>query len=227
MTKRVLITGATRGIGRAIADALAADCHLYLGGRSTEEVTALVKDYPSAEPFVANLTDEEATAAATEGVGPIDAVIHSAGAAWMGPADSFTREDWRRAFEINVIAAADLTRLLLPRLRESRGQVVFLNSGSGLYTYPDGALYCATKFALKAYADVLREEERPNGVRVTSIHPGRVDTDMQRGLQAGSGEQYQAHRYIRPESVAAAVRLALQTTGEAAVESIVVRPMQT
>lgn len=226
MTRQVLITGATRGIGRAIADAIAGDCHLYIGGRSTEDVSALVEGYPSATPFVADLADEESTANAVAAAGPIDAVIHSAGAAWIGAADSFTRGDWRRAFEINVVAAADLTRLLLPGLRENRGHVVFLNSSSGLHTYPEWGMYCATKFALKAYADVLREEERGNGLRVTSIHPGAVDTGMQRKLHADAGVQYQAHRYIRPESVAAAVRLALQTTEEATIESLVVRPMQ-
>lgn len=222
--RRVLITGGTRGIGRAVADTLASGHHLVIGGRTQESVTEAIRRYPSAEPFVTDLTDGAATEVAVRQIGPIDALVHCAGAAWMGPADSFTRDQWREAFDINVIAAVDVTRLLLPQLRRQQGDVVFLNSGSGLYTYPGGSMYCATKFALKAYADSLREEERDRGVRVTSIHPGRVDTDMQRELQAGSPGRYQGQRYVRPESVAAAVRLALETTPEAALESVVIRP---
>jgi NADP-dependent 3-hydroxy acid dehydrogenase YdfG len=224
--RNVLITGASRGIGETTAELLAERHHLIIGGRDAQAVSDLVTRLPSAEPFIADLTKESEVHAALADIGPVDAVIHCAGALWMGPTDSFTKEMWAQAFDINVIAAATLTTSLLPQLRAARGDVVFMNSGSGLYTYPGGSVYCASKFALKAYADVLREEERANGIRVTSIHPGHVDTDMQRALREGNGDEYDGSQYLRPDSVAKAIQMAIESSDEAGIETVVIRPRQ-
>lgn len=112
--------------------------------------------------------------------------------------------------EINVIAVADLTRLVLPLLRASHGDVIMINSGSGFLRTPaSGGVYAASKYALRALTHALREEER-GIVRVTSIHPGRVDTDMQVELQAQAGRPYNAAEHLRPQSVAVTVRAALK-----------------
>ncbi|NYJ75648.1 SDR family oxidoreductase [Allobranchiibius huperziae] len=222
--KTVLITGGTRGIGRAVAESLSASHHLLIGGRDEASVKQTCVALRSAEPFVADLANEEATAAAAESIGELDAVVHSAGLVGHGPLTSLSRADWRRTMELNVVAVADLTRLLLPQLRRAQGTVVVINSGSGLTARVDSALYSASKFAVRALADSVREQEREHGVRVTTIYPGRVDTDMQRELVEAQGGQYDGGLYIRPSSIAAAVRLAIEMPADASVDDLSVRP---
>ncbi len=122
------------------------------------------------------------------------------------------------------MAVAELTRLLLPALRAARGRVVLLNSGAGLKACAGWASYAASKFALKAFADALRAEEAEHGVRVTSVHPGRTDTEMQREVAAVEGGDHRAHHYLRPESVAGAVLLAVTAPDDAALTELVLRP---
>jgi NAD(P)-dependent dehydrogenase (short-subunit alcohol dehydrogenase family) len=131
---------------------------------------------------------------------------------------------WRHQFDINVVAVAELTRLLLPALRAARGRVVLINSGSGIVARPGWASYAASKFALRAFADALRVEEAEFGVRVTSVHPGRTDTDMQRGVVAHEGGTYRPDAYLRAESVAGAVLLAVTAPADAALTELMLRP---
>lgn len=221
----VLITGASRGLGRAIATALADTWHIHVGGTNAVQVDDVVRELPSAEPFVVDLTDERATADLARRITRLDALVHSAGIAMTDRIDEATREQWRHQFEVNVFAVADLTRLLLPLLRASHGQIVMINSGAGLRSGKRVGLYAGSKFALLALTDALREEER-GVIRVTSIHPGRVDTDMQREIQALDGRPYDPQEHLRPESVAATVRLALTASPEALIESLTIRPVR-
>lgn len=223
-----LITGASSGIGRATAWALADTHHVLVGGRDTVRVAELVAELPSASPFVVDLADSAAVRRAAREVaeeyGRVDVLVHSAGMMFKADAAAFTRDDWRAGFEINVFAPVELTNQLLPVLRSAAADIVFLNSGSGLYTYPGGTLYCGTKFALKAYADALREEERSNGVRVISIHPGRVATPMQEYARALDAAAYEPEKYASAEDVAATIKVALETSRAATVETVVIRP---
>ncbi|BDZ57032.1 NADP-dependent 3-hydroxy acid dehydrogenase YdfG [Barrientosiimonas humi] len=224
--KSVLITGGTRGIGRACVDALADDWHVIVGGRDESAVRSLVESLPSAAPFVADLGDEHSTAAAVEALGldRLDGLVHSAGVAGGAATPESNRAMWRNMLELNVIAVSELTRLLLPALVAAQGTIVTINSGSGLRASGKGGHYPASKFALTALTDVLREELRPDGVRVSSVHPGRVDTDMQRELVAGENRAYDPEEFLRPESVAVAVRTALTATPDATYETISIRP---
>lgn len=219
-----LVTGASRGIGAAIARRLAATHHVLVGGRDAEAVAAVVAELPSAEPFVCELTDEAQVAAAAGTIDRLDVLVHSAGIATHGRVDQASSDDWRRVYEVNVVAVAGLTRALLPALRAAHGQVVTINSGSGFNSAPGNAVYSASKFALRAFTDALREEERGR-VRVSSIHPGRVDTEMQVDLQASLGRAYVATEHLRPESVAEAVALAVLASPEAMVEEVSIRPV--
>src|SRR5690606_850138 len=143
------------------------------------------------------------------GLDRLDLLVHSAGIARLGRLADTPADVWRHTFEINVIAVAELTRLPLPALRAPRGHVVLINSGAGQRANPNWGAYAASKFALRAFADALREEEQANGIRVTSIYPGRVDTDMQREVRAQEGGPYEPERYLDPDSVARAVLMAV------------------
>lgn len=222
-----LVTGASRGIGLAIARELAADHHVLLGGREAQALAALAETFPSAEPFTADLTDPEAVRAAVERLDLPDgltALVHSAGVLVAGRIEYLDASAWTRSMTANVVAVADLTRLLLSALRSARGTVVTINSGAGFVSGAGTAAYSASKFALRALTDSLREEEREHGVRVSSVHPGRVDTDMQHELRSFEAGEYQAERYLRPESVAAAVALAVRAPADASVDVVSVRP---
>lgn len=219
-----LVTGASRGIGLAIARELGRDHHVLVGGTNADRVAGVATDLPSAEPFLADVTDLAALGTAAAAIDRLDVLVHSAGISVNGPLAEVSHDDWTRLLAVNVVAVADLTRLLLPVLRANRGQVIAINSGSGFTAWPGTGPYAASKFALRAITDALREEERGQ-VRVTSIHPGRVDTDMQRSIQAARGNDYRPEIYLTPESVAKTVRLSVDATDEAMVEHLSIRPV--
>lgn len=222
-----LVTGASRGLGRAIAECLAPDHRLLLGGRDRAALGEQAAALPDAEPFVADLADPGAVGRAVDsafgGGARLDVLVHCAGIAGRGTVATTSREEWRRMLEVDVVAVADLTRRLLPRLRASRGLVVLVNSGAGLVPSPGNAAYSAAKHALKGLGDALREEER-GLVRVTSVHPGRIDTGMQRALQAQDGRAYDPSEHMDPTDVARTVRLAVDMPADACVEDLRVRP---
>ena len=223
------MTGASRGIGAAVARALAPTHDLLLGGRDADALDAVARDLGdtggTVRPWPVELTDGAALARAveqTDGLDHLDVLVHSAGVGMLGTVAELDAATWRTQFDVNVVAVAELTRLLLPGLRAARGTVVLVNSGAGLAARPGWGSYAASKFALRAFGDALRGEE-PD-LRVTSVHPGRVDTDMQRAVVAHEGGTYRASSYLRPESVAAAVLAAVTASAEAHVTDVVVRP---
>jgi NADP-dependent 3-hydroxy acid dehydrogenase YdfG len=217
-----LVTGASRGIGRAIAIELGRTHHVLVGGRSEASVAPVVAVLPSAEAYVADL----ATDAPPPLPGTLDVLVHSAGVEEGDRIGDTDRATWERVFATNVFAVAELTRVALPALRAAHGTVLAINSGSGFVAGPRGGVYAASKFALRAFADALREEERANGVRVSSVHPGRTDSDMQRGLTEKLGEDYDTQYFLAPEDVAAAVRTVVDLPERGTIESLAIRPMR-
>ena len=219
-----LVTGASRGIGAAVAEALAPTHDLLLGGRDADALKAVAADLPGAREWPVELTDPGALADAVTGIARLDVLVHSAGIGPLGTVADSPAEQWRRTFEVNVVAVAELTRLLLPALRAARGHVVAINSGAGLTARPGWGSYAASKFALRAFSDALRAEEAAHGVRVTSVYPGRTDTDMQRAVVAHEGGQYDADRFLRPETVARTVLHAVTAPPDADVTELSIRP---
>lgn len=223
-----LITGASRGIGLAVAKELSTSHDLVLGASSKDSLSDALAEFPEAVPFVAELTDPESLRAAVEELelDRLDVLVHSAGVVGVEHVAKTPWEEFQRVFSVNVFAVAELTRLLLPALREAGGQVVAINSGSGFNSGAGAAVYSGSKFALRALTDALREEERGT-VRVTSIHPGRVDTDMQVTLQESMGNtNYDGSLYVTPQAVAKTVRLAIDATPESMVEELSIRPVK-
>ncbi|ORW08231.1 SDR family oxidoreductase [Mycobacterium kyorinense] len=216
-----LITGASRGIGSAIAVALAPTHTLLLAGRPSERLDAVAQRL-GATTLALDLADTDAIPAATESITELDVLVHNAGVSMPGHVAESTVEQWRTTFDVNVVGAVAVTLALLPGLRRAGGQVVFINSGSGRRVSPGMASYSASKFALRAFADSLRADEP--SLRVTTVYPGRVDTDMQRELVAYEGGEYDPGRFLRPDTVAAAVADVVATPPDGHVHEVVLRP---
>ncbi|GAT06349.1 SDR family oxidoreductase [Mycolicibacterium fortuitum] len=222
-----LITGAAGGIGSAIAAALAPTHTLLLAGRPSARLDALAERL-GAPTWPLDLTDADSIESATEVLAELDVLVHNAGVLYPGRIAESIAEQWRASFEVNVTGAVALTLALLPALRAAGGHVVFINSGAGQKVSAGMASYSASKFALRAFADSLRADEP--SLRVTSIFPGRVDTEMQRDLVAyenavtdGAGE-YDPAKFLKPETVAGLVATAVTTPPDGHVHEIVVRP---
>jgi len=221
MAGTALITGASGGIGSAIAEALAPTHTLLLAGRPSARLDA-VAERLGATTWPLDLADPEGFDAAAEVLNTLDVLVHNAGVAYPGRVGESTADQWRASLEVNVTGAVALTLALLPALRAARGQVVFINSGSGLNVSPGLAAYSSSKFALRAFADSLRADEP--ALRVCSIHPGRVDTEMQRDLVAYEGGQYDPTKFLTPQTVAGAVAGVLATPADAHTHQVVIRP---
>jgi len=216
-----LITGAGSGIGSAIATALAPTHSLLLAGRPSDRLDA-VAERLDATTFPLDVTDTDAIESSCEIVDALDVLVHNAGLSIPGHVDESNIDEWRATFDVNVLGVVELTLALLPALRRARGQVVFVNSGAGRKVLSGMASYSASKFALRAFADSLREDEPQ--LRVTSIFPGRTDTGMQRELVAFEGGEYDPADFLRPQTVAAVVAHAVATPPDGHVHEVVLRP---
>jgi NAD(P)-dependent dehydrogenase (short-subunit alcohol dehydrogenase family) len=219
----VLITGASRGIGRAAALAL---------DRAGHEVIAGVRDAEAADRLAAeasgrlrtvrlDVTDASSVRAAADAVGGrLDALVNNAGVAVGGIVEALDLEDLRHQLEVNVVGPVAVTQALLPALRAAAGRVVFMSSVSGRVSAPVMTPYTASKFALEAIADGLRVELRQWGIRVILVEPGSIDTDLWRGAEAqfdaGVAAMTDEHRRLYGDLLAGARKLVRATAKRAA-----------
>jgi NADP-dependent 3-hydroxy acid dehydrogenase YdfG len=230
-----LVTGASGGIGCAIAQALADQAaRLVLVGRDAQRLYALAERVrgrsPEVDVQVTDLGDDtklrRLVARVLGTFGGIDILVHAAGLFAAGPVESAPVEDLDRLFRLNTRAPYLLTQLLLGSLRSRQGQVVFINSSAGGAPRAGIGAYAASKAALKALADSLRSEVNREGIRVLSVFPGRTATPMQQEVQRLAGKAYEPERLLQPADVAAAVVNALCLPRTAEVTDLNVRPMQ-
>jgi NAD(P)-dependent dehydrogenase (short-subunit alcohol dehydrogenase family) len=205
----VLISGASRGIGRATALRLVrAGWDVYATVRRSEDGEELRAEAGERlhvlEVDVAS--DEQVAALADELPERLDAVVNNAGIVVSGPLESLSADDLREQFEVNVVGAVALTNLVLPKLRASRGRIVFVSSLSGRISTPMTGAYNASKFALEAIADAWRLELRRWGVRVVLVEPAMTDTDLWRkapeALEDGEAGMSTAHRELYADHLA-------------------------
>ena len=215
-----MITGAARGLGSAIAAALAPTHTLFLAGDHRRGSTRWQRS--SAPPHGRSIWPTRRLPAVVEPIVELDALIHNAGVAYPGRVGESTVDEWRASMQVDVVGAVALTLALLPALRAAGGHVVFINSGAGINASPGLASYSASKFALRGFADSLRNDEP--SLRVTSIHPGRIATVMQEGLIAYEGKDYDPSQFLSPESVAKVVADAVNVPPDADIHEVVVRP---
>jgi NADP-dependent 3-hydroxy acid dehydrogenase YdfG len=223
--RRVLVTGAVGGMGAAIVADLVGDREVIATARNAEKLGELTAA-TGAVGWVGDLTDHAWLSAQVATLDRLDELIHVAAVGThISPAFA-TADDFRAQLEINLIAPAELTRLCLPLLRASRGTVVFIGSGASTRPVAGSAIYPATKHALKAYADVLRLDESPNGVRVSTVSPGPTATAMYERGQVEAGRAYEPDRLIDPASVARAVRFVLDASDDVHLTDVAVRPRE-
>ncbi|WP_147804901.1 3-ketoacyl-ACP reductase [Alkalicoccus halolimnae] len=205
--KKALITGASRGIGRATALALAAE-GVKLGLTATskeslsgveEELKKMKAEFYSAPADVSS--EEEATQAVKQleaELGAFDIVINNAGAAVRGKFMDLTAADWKKALDVNVMGIVHITKAALPGMIEkNKGDIINISSMSGLKGTEGSGAYSASKFAVLGLSESLMQEVRRNNIRVSALTPSLVETDLTRG----DGER-NPDKFMQPEDLA-------------------------
>ena len=229
-----IVSGASSGIGRAIALGLAREgSSLCLLGRDKERLLGTARTVTSSSPKVTvyqvDLSSEQdlfcLIQRLEQEVEYVDVLVHAAGDIVLGDMNSSTIDDLDRQYKINLRAPYLLTQKLLPRVRARRGQVVFINSSMGVHARANVGQYAATKHALKAVADSLRDEVNPYGVRVLSIFAGRTASAMQETIHRLENKAYDAQLLLQPEDIASVVIHALTLPRTAEVTDIHIRPL--
>ncbi len=174
----VLLTGATGGLGRAIAKALAdRGARLIVSSRKPRELDELVASLPGSghRTIVSDLAEPGAALALLADAGPIDVLVANAALPASGKLDSYTAEQVDRALRVNLEAPVQMARELIPAFTaRGSGHFVFISSISGKTSTPGASLYAATKFGLRGFALCLRDDLRPAGVGVSVVSPGAI-----------------------------------------------------
>jgi short-subunit dehydrogenase len=221
--RTAVVTGATGGIGSALVRELTALGHrVFAVARPGPRLDALCAQLPGAVPVPMDLAGPVTVPAPLSDATRVDVLVHCAGVADVAAVADAAPDHWRRTFAVNVVAPAELTRHLLPALRAARGRVVFVNMAPGMAAVPRWAAYVGSKTALRELADSLREEERGNGVTVTTVYPGPTATDLLADVREQFGRPHDPGRCLRPEALAAAVVATLDTPGGAYLPELTV-----
>lgn len=227
-----VVTGASSGIGRAIALELArAGVELYLLGRHRarlEPVATQAQELGAeAVCHMLDLTDDAQVRGFAEALAArrdLDILVHSAGVVALAPLAQAALADFDCQYRVNLRAPFLLTQALLSAIKNAKGQIVFINSGAGLRANPGWSQYAASKHGLKALADSLRDEVGADGVRVVSVYPGRTASPMQEAVHRMEGRAYHPERLVQPVDVAEQVVAALRLPRRAGVTDLSIRP---
>ncbi|MFH4894777.1 SDR family oxidoreductase [Vibrio sp. Y42_MX_L11] len=182
MKKLIVITGASSGIGEAISRHFSEQGHaLLLLARRVERLEAL--NLPNTLCEKVDVTDKASFEAAIEKAealyGPVDALVNNAGVMLLGQIDTQDASEWKRMFDVNVLGLLNgMQSVLAPMKARNSGTIINISSIAGKKTFPDHAAYCGTKFAVHAISENVREEVASSNVRVTTIAPGAVETEL-------------------------------------------------
>ena len=233
MNRRVLITGASSGIGRALAFELAVPGNeLILTGRQSNALADVAISAGNrgaeVETHLLELSSEQDVVAFGEKISRhgsgLDVMINNAGVIKLGALATSDVADLDWQYHVNLKAPVLLVKTLLPRVAERRGQFVFINSAAGLIAHKDAAFYSATKHALQAVADSLREEVSQAGVTVLSVFPSRTNTPMQQRVLKMEGATADLTKFLRPDAVARIIVGAMERCRKGEINNISIRP---
>lgn len=229
-----VVTGASRGIGKAIALRLiASGANVCLVGRRLRSLWDLAQStgwsVEQVSSYQADLTQDEDVRELTTALlakwSGIDLLIHCAGTIHHGSFESAPINHLDEQYRSNVRAPYLLTQMLLPALKQRKGQIVFINSSIVLTAGAGAGQFSATQHALRAIADSLREEVNTDGVRVLSVYPGRTATPRQELLYRTEGKDYKPELLLQPEDIADALLAAVSLPRTAEVTNLHIRPM--
>lgn len=233
--KVVLITGASSGIGAGIARELAASgAKVMLGARRVGHLEALAAELTAAggtaRVCALDVTDRESVAAfadaAREAWGRVDVIVNNAGVMPLSLMASMKVEEWERMVDVNIKGVLYGIAAVLPEMTaRGSGHVINIASIGALQVVPTAAVYCATKYAVRAISDGLRQEN--DRIRVTCIHPGVVESELASTITdpvaIAAMKTYRAIA-LKPDAIARAVRFAIEQPDDVDVNEIVVRP---
>jgi NADP-dependent 3-hydroxy acid dehydrogenase YdfG len=186
-SKSALITGASKGIGRSVALKLAeTGLTIFATARNVSELKNLQKEIEDRSGtchfYSAELTDEVQLDRMIEEITSLEleikVLVQNAGIALVGGVEKMPFSDWQKTININLSAPFMITQKCIPLLGKE-SHIFFINSVAGYQTFPEWSAYCASKWGLRAFADSLRQELNPKGIKVTSVYPSSVDTPMQ------------------------------------------------
>lgn len=236
--KVVIITGASSGIGEATTRKLAKEgAKLVIGARREQRLKQLVDSLPDAEieyrvADVIKPEDLESLAKlAVDKYGRIDAIYNNAGVMPTANLSEVHRDEWRQMLDINIIGVLNGIAAVLPIMKKQKsGHIITTDSVAGHVVYPGSAVYCGTKFAVRAIMEGLRQEERENNIRSTIISPGMVNTELYKTISdPKTRESLQQAAAIpgvglTPDQIADAVAYAISTPETVAVSEIIIRP---
>jgi NADP-dependent 3-hydroxy acid dehydrogenase YdfG len=229
-----VITGGGAGVGAAVAVALAeAGADVYLIGRRLNKLELVAT---RAREFRVNAAVQSVDISTSPGqlqavqrvradLGHLDILVLNAATFAVAPIEGADLSDFDKLYQLNVRAPYALTQALSPMLKARHGQVVFINSSSGIVAKPMTAQYDSSKHALKAIADSFRAEINPHGVRVLSVYLGRTATEMQERIFQMERRPYRPELLLQPEDVASVIVNALCLPRTAEVTDISIRPM--
>lgn len=220
--KNYLITGASRGIGRAIACRLASnDVHMWLHGRDKKALAGTEKVVMEAGAtstiVIADLATEKGQRALIDAIGDgsLDLLINNAGTTVVKPVEELSLEDWNRVLAVNVTAPFMLTSNLVPQMKTG-SSIVNILSTAARTGFPDWSVYCMSKFALEGFSQSLREELRPKGIRVLNVYPAATATDIWDNVPG----DWPKEKMIKPEEIAEAVYFAVTRPSSVQVSTI-------
>ncbi len=226
-----IISGASRGIGRAIAQKLAKTGHfVILLARNREELEDLELEIDEsggkALAIPCDVSDEksvnEAVAEVVKNFGRIDAVIANAGLGAFGNAENLTAADFDQMMNVNVKGTFLLAKAAAPHMKKAqKGHFVAIASDVSKRTFAGGSLYCASKFAQDAFIQSLRREVRKDGIKVSGIFPGLVDTFFH-GRSEGDERQ---NAYLSPRDIAEAVAYVVNAPAHVVVDELMIHPI--
>ena len=235
--KVIAITGASSGIGQAAAKTLAAaGARIVIGARRTDRLQRLASEIEEAGGTVRHraldVTDRDDVAAfarfAQSEFGRLDVMINNAGVMPLSPLAALKVDEWDRMVDVNIKGVLHGIAAVLPEMTErGSGHIINIASIGALYVAPTAAVYCATKFAVRAISDGLRQER--DDIRVTCIHPGVVESELALTItDPTAAEAMKDYRAIAltPDAIGRAVRFAIEQPEDVDVNEIVVRPLR-
>lgn len=200
----ILVTGGSSGIGKSLAEKLSAKgAHVYITGRDAkklEKAASALGGHALHADMARDADLHSAMDTILQREGKLDALINNAGIGAFGPVESLQRADFQRIFEVNVFGAAILGALAAEHFKErKKGHIMNVGSSASLKGFPNGSVYAASKFALRALSECWRAELRPFNVRVTHVNPSEVTTAFGREDRVERSEQ---DNRLRAEEIA-------------------------